>query len=713
MTTKASLKLLAASLGFSAVVLTSVIGRTQIPTPTANWVNIKDPKFGAIGNGKHDDTAAIQAAIDYAFAHNLTGVYCPAGTYKTSSTIYLDPPGNLRLSLSSPTMSQFQMSFFGDPAAGGAGLQGCKIRPNFNNNIAFLVGTGQGMRVSDIAVIGPGGSYRGLQPSTGVGIGLAGGSGGSAGNLVENTYVANFYTLYQTNANGGCCLDDSNTFLKVAGDNGFYGIFFYGTQTYVDDVIDPRIGRTTISIDSEYSHQVNVLGGNLSATSALSNSFDISNISSFFQGTGCNDIHPGGWCFTTTIASPDQYVGTVYDSYMIVTAHFGVIPLQMVSWNASTNVATLGMWMPWLLANYGTNGQFVNSGIQEEIQASITLYAAERAEVARGMGITLEGVHIENPSACTALFVPSRVWSGQLSNEIRDPFFNYDPSGINTNFTTAEIYCQQSFPFIGGDREIDPALNLHGGNYSAAVNPLIIDAFPWAQISGSQLGASFNTRVFQGNGYAYGQLGSSGNNFATVARGIGRWDVDYFLPASTQFYPDFTELTTEYCGYEPCPGTTPNLSPTLYALVSGRLGALGTYPPIACRTIFKSVDWNSGTLSHPFHRSASCPGYSWGQDLTDATVGETVTWSYMAGSDVLYLDAKTLGWMFPGLGISLDSGSGAQPYIITGVYPYLGYITVIWAGSNSGASLQGTARTVYSCSSGCSILQAPFAWTSY
>src|SRR5271169_3280149 len=56
------------------------------------WVNIKDPQFGATGNGTTDDTAAIQAAIDYASAHNSSAVYCPVGTYKVSSTIWLDPP---------------------------------------------------------------------------------------------------------------------------------------------------------------------------------------------------------------------------------------------------------------------------------------------------------------------------------------------------------------------------------------------------------------------------------------------------------------------------------------------------------------------------------------------------------------------------------------------------------------------------------------------
>ena len=96
MRVRALQKLSTALLAFSTVVLTSIIGNAQIPTPTANWVNIKDPKFGAMGNGSQDDTAAIQAAIDYAFAHNLSGVYCPVGTYKTSNTIWLDPPNNMR-----------------------------------------------------------------------------------------------------------------------------------------------------------------------------------------------------------------------------------------------------------------------------------------------------------------------------------------------------------------------------------------------------------------------------------------------------------------------------------------------------------------------------------------------------------------------------------------------------------------------------------------
>jgi hypothetical protein len=233
-------------------------------------------------------------------------------------------------------------------------------------------------------------------------------------------------------------------------------------------------------------------------------------------------------------------------------------------------------------------------------------------------------------------------------------------------------------------------------------------------------GGNFNIRVWDSNGHSYGQTSSTGQ-FPTAARGAGRWDNDYFLPRSTSYAgttyqrngPALTTLQTsseivaDFCGYEPCPWATPNLSPSLYALVSGSLGALGSYPPIACRTVFKSLDWNTATPagSKLWLRSASCPGYSWGQNVNDALAGETVTYTGTSTSDILYLDAKALSWMFPGLGITL----GSDKYTVTGVYPYLGYVTVISAATAAG----GPLSTNYSCASSCTIGQAAYSWTAY
>ena len=65
-------------------------GGTEARTLAARFadrLNVKD--FGAVGDGTADDTAAIQAAIDYALQYEKQKVHIPSGTYLTSDTIHL------------------------------------------------------------------------------------------------------------------------------------------------------------------------------------------------------------------------------------------------------------------------------------------------------------------------------------------------------------------------------------------------------------------------------------------------------------------------------------------------------------------------------------------------------------------------------------------------------------------------------------------------
>lgn len=705
-----------------------------------SWVSLKSTEGGAlsacIGNGSADDTACIQAHIDYAVAQHLPGIYCPAGTYKISDTIYLDPPGNLRTSFPVPTMFQFTMAFFGDPKGAGAlplsASPPCVLQATFGDKCAFIVGPGQGMKVSDIGVLGDNSPYRGNYNSAGCGIGIASGGGGASNTVIRDTTVRYFYSLYETGANGGCCLSDSNMFDHVTGFDGYIGIFLNGTQSFINTIISPDFGGVTISLDNEYSHQTQVIGGTFSTNFSASAALAIS-------GAAASNCGSYTLCLTAVVTSPDANIPSVYDSYTMLTPHFGLIPFQMTGWNADTSTISLKALDSWETSNYGGNSYWSNNDIYSELDAVTTLYAAERLRVIKGVGVELDGTHIENDQACTTLLETAAVFAGQASTVIRNPFFDYNVS-LPQNATPANKYCQQAFPFIDETQAGANSLELSGGNWTPrsgdTAYPILVDAVPTARISGANLNSFglFNFRLYDTAGRSYWQENTTDFLLATNPRGIGTWDTDYFLPWTLWWNADAAavtqwkagELAGPFCGYEPCQSTTPNLTPALYSLVSGTLGALGTYPPIACRTVFKSVGWDMAAVTPPstvgggiFKRSASCPGWSWGQNLTDATVGHTVTWSYKRGSADLYLDANTMAWIFPGLGFTLDNGEGAQPYSVTGVYPYLGYATVTWAGNNTGnaggssVGLQGGTDRVYSCTASCTIGQAAYSWASY
>jgi hypothetical protein len=73
------------------------------------FFNVKDPTYGAVGNGASDDTAALQAAITAAGAAGGGIVFLPAGTYKISTPL---------------TMSASNVTLL------GSGGQGCVIQPS-------------------------------------------------------------------------------------------------------------------------------------------------------------------------------------------------------------------------------------------------------------------------------------------------------------------------------------------------------------------------------------------------------------------------------------------------------------------------------------------------------------------------------------------------------------------------------------------------------
>src|SRR6266403_4048220 len=100
-----------------------------------------------------DYAPAYQAAIDAAFNNGIPKVIALPGDHNIGSTIYLDPPGNLRGSLSNPTLFGWQLSLIGYAGASTTGTGRTTLRPTFDNAAAFWVGPGMGNKVEDIHLI--------------------------------------------------------------------------------------------------------------------------------------------------------------------------------------------------------------------------------------------------------------------------------------------------------------------------------------------------------------------------------------------------------------------------------------------------------------------------------------------------------------------------------------------------------------------------------
>src|SRR3954462_106320 len=80
----------------AALLLAAATSAVAAPGSSAFTTRLDDPRAiplsGAVGDGKADDSAAIQAAIDKAAADREEGiVFIPQGRYRLTRTIYVWP----------------------------------------------------------------------------------------------------------------------------------------------------------------------------------------------------------------------------------------------------------------------------------------------------------------------------------------------------------------------------------------------------------------------------------------------------------------------------------------------------------------------------------------------------------------------------------------------------------------------------------------------
>jgi len=643
----------------------------EIRRLNAAWVNVKD--FGATGNGSTDDTAAIQAAIDYALANAKVTVYLPAGTYKTTSPIYMDPPTELRAS--AHTTSAFSLHLKGDNGTSQLEQRGTTIRPVDNSFVGIWVGGGRGMKISDLSLVpaSTGGAVgRKAYPQV---AGIAYANYGSF-SLMENVWVSYYYYGFRTGANGDP-LTDSNTWIKCMAHYCYIGFDINATQNLIATMFDSVAQICTIGCRSNVGIQVDVFGGNWSTFSAERKKFTISGVS------GLTYVDSRTTTFTATVSSPDTKIAAeIYDIGCINTTGYGLVPVLFVSYAAG--VVTLQIDPNWITHHYGLGNDLpTETDLGTELGSATTLYMAERITTFYGAGFNVRGIHLENDQAVTCILRNNAGFLGSQTCRLSDIYLNYFPSHIiwkdSTGDNAALYYCQQAHAFI--KCEILSHLILENWTVGNEVTPINIDGGGdlYPRITARNVGF-INPRLRQGT-MAVIIRGNPGQNnaYSRARAGFYESEVNPFFTETPHNGGTRTARQAEdwgrapTIGYSPAPWTTPRVTPAdVDATVAAP--AFGDAPLMHGDIIYSVSEWNIGPQMYAFAKNA-VKFYTLGAD-------QTINWSYKARSPVVRMDDTSK--MFPGLQIILNDGTSDIAYIVTGVWENEGYVTVFQANDLNG-----------------------------
>lgn len=676
---------------------------------------VTDVKSGALAI---DMTSAIQAAIDYAYNNRIHGIYLPGGSYKITSTVYLDPPLGLRAS--NPNLAQFSLSFFGEK--GGTNdeqTNASRLIMATDDFIGLMIGPGQGNYVGDL-IIRPqnlDGTWVN-QSVSGVGLGIAGGSGGATRTVIERVSVRCLYNAFKTSANGYDALCDSNTFYKCWSSYCNIGFYFSKTQNFINTLYDCTSEVCRIAVKNDVGCNVNVIGGNYSVTGAPRGFVSVSGLGNITPALGSG---ASLYTFTVNVSPvPTEVLKGAYDIYAFETSGHGIVPCSLVSFNVGSGQLTLQV-MPAFLETYYSN-TYVDlstaTNLFTDMAACTSIAGATRTYGFIGAGTKVQGIHLENPQAVHTMVYSQTGFGNDEITVMKDVFMNNDPS-MQPYPTDALYLCQSGVPFIectAGQVIID-RLRVPSADsltIDQANNPTVtvqVKNMQLPQAAGFTGCSLFNTRgrVVNTDRLNIAPYTSTWNQ--SVVRGFGMYDYGYSKPHGVQYSSDrylpLAGMGTSHHGYGPSPYLLPRTTGAQVDAITNGTFTATSHDMLHGDAIHSVLDQHEAARKYLFARHIGI-GYTYGQDLS-------IPWRYVGKSGFVYLTGGSaslnIKYIFPGLSIILNNGSGDTTYVVLGVWYSKNMFAVVQPSSGpSLATLDGTKGTTYT---GSTIKQTPYNVKKY
>lgn len=681
-----------------------------------------------------DNVTSIQAAIDYAYANKVGTVIVPSGLYNINSTIYVDPPGNLRSG--STANAGWSMAFvgedevLGDSATSGSTFRACVDGFTPKNDFVLLqIGPGNGCLVRNINITcNRSYPWKASDMSTnGIAIAVSGsGGGGASFTVIEKCNVGGFYCGYYLGNNDGA-LADSNTLIKCNAGACIQGVVIGSSQAYLTHLYDCRISASYGTYTSVFP-TFKVFGGSFMKTGAYLAGgwrFPIASTSTLtsYTDNSFRGLARVNYTFTSTLTtnvSPYGYdwadrLDFIYTKWALKLPNYGFVPVKLTAWNSTTKVGTFSLDAPWL---YWFFNKFSDGGgpstycsFVDELQAATAIYASDHCVLHQGGG-HIYGTHIETGCSITVM---SAMGTADYRSFMRGVYFNGDQTQAGTaNFYTPAdreyaLYAVQSawpmFEMTGG-----AGIVLDGVEFAQTQaymkSPVVVDVISHQLADSFQIrNANYYSGVLIRTDYSY----SLGLNVvaAQPKTSTGHFDRPYNWPrwvmdnnSSAGWYERSAPGMVDFAGNRPDPSAMPKLLPShVDTDMQGTIVNYTSVPIVHGGTIYQVSDpQNSNTYRYMAAAQRGTYGWTYGKDITG-------NWSYSGGSSVLNITTDAaLALMFPGLTITLNNGVFDFDGIVVGVQRQVGYVYVFCPGYTN-AQLPGTKGATYT---GSTIKQKPY-----